>query len=404
MNDSDDIRGVLEQLVLDNPELERLEAIIDTFNPFVAMRWTRQEVKHSTFLAWLLNPRETHRLGSYCLRTFLKRVARYSQNSDSPSVIDLDSWDLDGATVSVEWRGIDVFVQDDVNRFVAVFENKIDSGEHSDQLRRYRTDVIGHFPEHKKLFSYLTIEGDPATDEGYIPIGYSEVAQFIRDTLARRGEQIGPEVRSFLEQYAEMIRRHIVEDSEVQQLCRAIYSKHQKALDLIWEHRPDRAAMVSDTLQEIVANESNLLRDHCSKSYVRFIPGSWDVLPRAADGWTPTKRMLLFEFDISKGGIFLKLVLGPGDQAVRQLLQSAVVENPSVFNKAGSKVYPRWWSCHTEKWMSASQVEDAEPTELKTTLTQRFQQFVVERLPAMQSAVDSAIQAFPNLRTVGEPS
>lgn len=82
----------LERLVLDNPELERLEAIIDTFNPFVAMRWTRQELKHSTFLSWLLHPRETHGLGAYPLQVFLKRVARFSPPSaDPPSVIEIDS-------------------------------------------------------------------------------------------------------------------------------------------------------------------------------------------------------------------------------------------------------------------------------------------------------------------------
>jgi hypothetical protein len=165
-----ELASELERLVLDNPDLERLEAIVNTFNPFVAMRWTRQEVKHSTFLSWLLNPRETHGLGSYCLRMFLKRVARYSlPSSATPSVIEIDSWILDSAVVTAEWRGVDILVQDDVNRFVAVFENKIDSGEHSNQLRRYRADVEAHFPQHKKLFSYLTIEGDPPTDEGYIP-------------------------------------------------------------------------------------------------------------------------------------------------------------------------------------------------------------------------------------------
>jgi hypothetical protein len=91
-------------------------------------------------------------------------------------VIDLDSCDLNDATVSVEWRAIDVFVQDDKNNLVAVFENKIDSSEHSDQLRRYRADVNSHFPKHTKLFSYLTVEGDPPTDEGYIPISYTEIA------------------------------------------------------------------------------------------------------------------------------------------------------------------------------------------------------------------------------------
>ena len=206
------------------------------------MRWTRQEVRHSTFLSWLLNPRETHGLGSYCLRTFLKRIAHYTAaSSTTPSVIEIDSWNLDGAVVTTEWRGVDILVQDDTNRFVAVFENKIDSGEHSDQLRRYRADVEVHFPQHKRLFSYLTIEGDPPT--GYIRRGI-EIAQFIQDTsvegVSRSAQRPGTRT------YAEMVRRHIVEDSEIQQLCRAIYAKHQKALDPIFEHWPDRAGQVSE--------------------------------------------------------------------------------------------------------------------------------------------------------------
>jgi hypothetical protein len=99
--------------------------------------------------------------------------------------------------------------------------------------------------------------------------------------------------------------------------------------------------------------------------------------------------MLLFEFGISKGGIFLKVVLGPGDEAVRQRLQSTIVAHSSVFNKAGSKVYPLFWSCHTEKWLSASLVEEMEPLALRNTLTERFQQFAGQRLPAMRAAMDT---------------
>ena len=388
---SDDPRADLERLVLDNAELERLEAIIDTFNPFVAMRWTRQEVRHSTFLAWLLNPRETHGLGAYCLKTFLKRIAHYSKGSiNAPSVIDVDSWDLEGATISAEWRGIDILVQDDTNGFVAVFENKIDSGEHSNQLGRYRKIIEAEFPAHRKLLSFLTIEGDAPTDQGYIPIGYSEVASFIEDTLQRRGEQVGPEVRSFLSQYAEMVRRHIVEDSEIHQLCRSIYAKHQKALDLIFEHKPDVLAGISEVLQEIVKRHG-LVLDHSTKSYVRFLPVSWDAIPKVGSGWTPSLRMLLFEFDLSKGGVFLKLVLGPGEQGVRDRLQTTLASRADILNKAGTRPYPKWWSSHIEKWMSAKQIEESEPSEIETLLANRVDGFVKNQLPAMEHALGQAI-------------
>lgn len=386
--DDDTPRAILERFVLDNPDLERLEAIVDTFNPFVAMRWTRQETRHSVFLAWLFNPRETHGLGAYCLRTFLKRVARYAADpAQTPTVIDVDSWDLDRAAISTEWRNIDLFVQDDANSFVAVFENKIDSGEHSEQLRRYRSDVEAQFPNHRKLFSYLTIEGDPASEHGYIPISYAEIAQFLDDTLERRGDQIGPDVRAFIGHYAEMVRREIVEDSEIQRLCRTIYEKHQKALDLIFEHRPDKTAHLSEALRRIVSSHPSLEPDHSSKSYVRFIPKSWDTLPRVGEGWTPTKRLLLFELDLAKGGIGLKLVLGPGEAVQRERLQSVLSARPEVFNKASTRVYPKWWSCHIERWITSKQLEEVDPTELESLLRQRFDQFVKDRLPIMESSV-----------------
>ena len=86
----------LATFVYNNPNLERLEALLDDFNPFVALRWTRQELRHSSFLAWILDPSETHGLGDYFLRTFLKQAV-YDFDFDElagPSVFDLDTWDL----------------------------------------------------------------------------------------------------------------------------------------------------------------------------------------------------------------------------------------------------------------------------------------------------------------------
>jgi PD-(D/E)XK nuclease superfamily protein len=60
-------RAALEEFVFDNPDLERLEAILDDFNPFVVLRWSHQELRHSGFLRWLLDPSKTHGLGSYFL-------------------------------------------------------------------------------------------------------------------------------------------------------------------------------------------------------------------------------------------------------------------------------------------------------------------------------------------------
>lgn len=41
----DDLKKALEEFVFDNPELERLEEILDTFNPFVASGWSSKLVE-----------------------------------------------------------------------------------------------------------------------------------------------------------------------------------------------------------------------------------------------------------------------------------------------------------------------------------------------------------------------
>lgn len=223
-NTSSDKRH-LERFVLDNPDLERLESILGDFNPFVALRWTRQEARHSQFLRWLLDPRETHGIGTYFLRTFCKRVAAKAVGrSVAPSVVDLDSWHLSDTQVFTEWNNIDVFLRNEEVRFLLVIETKLDSAEHSQQLHRYRQLVESQYPDYRRLFILLTVEGDTPSDDAYVTVTYSEVASLVSDVVDRRADQLGPEVRSFLSHYVEMLRRHIVEDSEVQELCRRIYS------------------------------------------------------------------------------------------------------------------------------------------------------------------------------------
>ena len=37
-----------------------------------------------------------------------------------------------------------------------------------------------------------------------------------------------------------------------------------------------------------------LVKDHCSKYYIRFIPKTLDFLPKQGEGWTKSKRIFLF--------------------------------------------------------------------------------------------------------------
>lgn len=58
-------QGVLEAFVVENPELEELEALLSQFNLFEAIGAVRMEVRHSDFLAFLLDPSQKHSRRSF---------------------------------------------------------------------------------------------------------------------------------------------------------------------------------------------------------------------------------------------------------------------------------------------------------------------------------------------------
>ena len=77
MNKIDDIE-TLKSFIDDNEDLERLESILDRFNIFESLGLVRQEIRHSAFLRWLLDPSETHGLGDYTVSGVRMESRRYS--------------------------------------------------------------------------------------------------------------------------------------------------------------------------------------------------------------------------------------------------------------------------------------------------------------------------------------
>lgn len=387
MPEQDERVEALERLIANNPDLERLEAVVADFNPFVAMGWTRQEARHSAFLRWLLDPDETHGLGTYPLRVFLKEILIGASGDDAPTVFDADMWDLDSTVVLAEWERIDILIRNDAEKFLVVLENKVGSSEHSQQLQRYRELIEVTFPEHGRIYVYLTPAGDTPSDEAYTPFSYAQVVACVDRIMHRRRGQLSDEVQKFLEQYTELVRRHIVEDSEIQELCRRLYEQHRLALDLIYEHRPDRALEVSRALQAAVEGTPGLTLDGSNKTYIRFTTETLDIFPPLAEGWTKSGRMVLFEFENANGRIALKLVLGPAPAHLRQIVHERAQERKDVLKRAHYKVYPKWWTFHGRPWLRPKPYAERTIEELSEQFAQMLNDFVDNELPELEAVL-----------------
>src|SRR5947208_14779518 len=124
---SEEIVTQLTQLVMDK-DLEELERLLDQFNIFEAMGPVHLEERHSDFLAFLLNPRQSHGLGDTFAKRLLQNVTRNAPSGSLPvSPIHLDLWDLDQMLVLRERQSIDILLLDETNQLAVIIENKIHS-------------------------------------------------------------------------------------------------------------------------------------------------------------------------------------------------------------------------------------------------------------------------------------
>ena len=367
MNDVDALKAFID----DNEDLEQLEALADRFNMFEAMGLVRQEIRHSAFLRWLLDPTETHGLGDCWLRQFLRLVIKsVEENSgDFLTLFDLDALNLGQAEVHKEWRNIDLLILDQEHRFVCVIENKVDSGEGVGQLQRYREIVEREFGDYKRAFIFLTKFGDEPSDDAYVPVGYGDLADTIENALKRRESQINDEIKLFVQQYLDMVRRHIVKESEVQELCRRLYQNHRRALDLIFENRPDRAARVSQVIQGYIESQDDLISEYFSNTRVHFIPRCMnDILP---------PKMLLWGLENREGRVQFRLTLCPGPQDIREQVYKMAESMPSLFDGSKAKrLSNRYHSFFSETWITQKESEELSDEQIEQRIAEKIQSFL----------------------------
>ena len=117
MTSSQDSRKVLEKFIVNNKDLEELEAKISRFNIFEAIGMVRQEIKHSNFIHFLLNPSEKHQLRDLFLKKLLTSV--FLGAEDAPlDPLEIAISNFSDAEVRREWKNIDLLIYSPSNRLV----------------------------------------------------------------------------------------------------------------------------------------------------------------------------------------------------------------------------------------------------------------------------------------------
>ena len=377
------IQSAIEALLLDEDGIGQIETRFGGFNIFEAIRHTRAEERHSDFLAFLLDPKETHGLGAEFLVQFLVTAVKAISSESRPlSLGDIVLKDFSGCLVLRERHNIDVLCIDETHRFLLAIENKVDSGEHSDQLVRYRQVLEKRYGDFRRVLVYLTPETDDPSDENWLPVGYRDVLSIIESLAGTHGESLGEAVGMTLHHYARMLRRNIVMDDNLVELAKAVYRKHKVALDFIFEQTPDDQLERSEFSRELVSKERKrieLVRG--TKSTVNFFPVEWKQMlacnATPADLWTKSGHSLLFEIRNARTSIKMCLVIGPSEnETLRQDMLKFAQSKPTLFPGCGKKLYDKYTTIFSRHMIEPATLDQQPVEKIKHDLESWFQKFM----------------------------
>lgn len=368
----------LEYFIADiDEELAPIEAETDKLNIFDILGVSGYEIRHSNFLAWLLNPNENHGLGDYFLKKFLKDIIR-NHNLENFTLFDIERFDLNNSEIRREWRNIDILILNESEKFVCVIENKVYSKESKSQCEKYRILIEKEFPKYKKLYVLLSIDGvDSQDNEYYLSYKYEQVHNLLKKVLENKEDNLNNITRIFINNYIDTINKKMVEDSEIKKICREIYKNHKKALDLIIENKPDRDneiyLIIGEVLRELKNEGENIELDDSSKYISRFYPKEFKNIPKlnGFNRWTSSKLHLLFEIKTSpdeSSKMKLNFVLGGKDEA--PVLSSKV--NEMMKSNPKGKV----WNSFHQKDILGKNYREKEDEEISSKIKEKLKEYL----------------------------
>ena len=301
--------------LLKNEDFDKLDLGLKNPNIFQILRITKNEIRHSNFLSWLLDPNESHKLGDIFLKRFLREVFSSDKFGDIDQV-DVEGMDLSKVEIQREWKNIDILIK--LENVVVCVENKVLSKEHSNQLKRYKEIIENQFPNHHQTFVYLTPEGDTSEDESdtYEPISYEFIVESLDRIISVYGESLNEQVKNYIKDYITIIKRELMGTDKLTELSKKIYQNHKELFDFIIDHKPDVLDGVKSIFEKQIQKRGWILGSP-GKNYLRFTTPKVSELTyinQGSNGWR-NKESFLFEFVLnpSKNRMNSKTVISPSD-------------------------------------------------------------------------------------------
>lgn len=201
-----------------NKDFLRLHRELNKFNIFHATGMKNQEIKHTQFLGYLLDPNESHGLKEEFLLRFIQSLPK--QATGSACNINLLDFNLSYARVIKEKtfekneNRLDLLIEipslDSPSKiYIIAIENKIRATAAENQLERYENSITSSYREvikDKPILLYLSINEDSIANKSWTPILYSDtIIHAINNLVSDLHETLSDYMIFILKDYIEFI-------------------------------------------------------------------------------------------------------------------------------------------------------------------------------------------------------
>ena len=361
--------------LLKDEDFDKLELGLKNPNIFQILKISKNEIRHSNFLSWLLDPNQSHKLGDIFLKRFLREVFSSDKFGEIDQV-DVEGMDLSRVEIQREWKNIDILIK--LDTVVVCVENKVLSREHSNQLKRYKEIIEDQFPEHHQTFVFLTPDGNTSEDESdtYEPISYDFIVESLDRIITVYGESMNEQVKNYIKDYITIIKRELMGTDKLTELSKKIYQNHKELFDFIIDHKPDVLDDVKSILDKQILERGWVLGSQ-NKTRLRFttpIISEMTYINTNSNGWS-NKESFLMEFVLnpSKNRMNFKTIVSPSDpQYNTSRLSEMLMEIEGFKSPSGKK-----WLVNYQKLVKFpfSKVDDLTKEEIEKEFNKILDEF-----------------------------
>ena len=138
-----------------------------------------------------------------------------------------------------------------------------------------------------------------------------------------------------------------------------------------------KSRSISEFTKDLL-HEKGFLLDHSNNTRIRFSTERLDsIVGFMGEGWSKQiKRLLLFEIENREDNYTLKLIIGPGNQEIRNELYTKAKENPDLYNIHRNHLSEQFTTIYSTKILTQAQFSSYSPEQLKKHIEESLEEFI----------------------------